>query len=140
MSVYNVFILCVIGAPISLAMREQPDASFSIVSVCIIICTSITLCLVFIPKVLEMKRILQSGEQLCRTFTSGALVLETNGTMSTVDIDTERQIIDLKRKLNDKDKEIRELRLRLMNSSGAVKHPLKIELKTTGNMTPIDTN
>jgi len=90
--------------------------------------------------VLEMKRILQSGEQLCRTFTSGALVLETNGTMSTVDIDTERQIIDLKRKLNDKDKEIRELRLRLMNSSGAVKHPLKIELKTTGNMTPIDTN
>ena len=51
MSVYNVFILCVIGTPISLAMREQPDASFSIVSVCIIICTSITLCLVFIPKV-----------------------------------------------------------------------------------------
>lgn len=48
-----------------------------------------------------MKRILQSGEQLCRTFTSGALVLETNRTMSTVDIDTERQIIDLKRKLND---------------------------------------
>ena len=51
MSVYNVFILCVIGAPISLAMREHPDASFAIVSVCIIICTSITLCLVFIPKV-----------------------------------------------------------------------------------------
>ena len=51
MSVYNVFIMCVIGAPISLAMREQPDASFSIVSVCIIICTSITQCLVFIPKV-----------------------------------------------------------------------------------------
>lgn len=51
MSVYNVFILCIIGAPISLAMREQPDASFSIVSVCIIICTSITQCLVFIPKV-----------------------------------------------------------------------------------------
>ena len=51
MSVYNVFILCVIGAPISLAMREEPDASFSIISVCIIICTSITLCLVFIPKV-----------------------------------------------------------------------------------------
>jgi len=48
-----------------------------------------------------MKRILQSGEQLCRTFTSGALVLETNSTMPTVDLDTERQIIDLKRKLND---------------------------------------
>jgi len=86
-----------------------------------------------------MKRILLSGEQLRRTFTSGALVLETNNTMPTVDIDTERQIIDLKRKISDKDKEIRELRLRLMNSSG-VKHPQKIELKTTENMTPIDTN
>ena len=48
-----------------------------------------------------MKRILLSGEQLCRTFTSSALVLETNSTMPTVDLDTERQIIDLKRKLND---------------------------------------
>lgn len=139
MSVYNVFILCVIGAPISLAMREQPDASFSIASVCIIICTSITLCLVFIPKVLEMKKVLLSGDQLRRTFTSSALVLETNSIMPAVDIDTERQIIDLKRKINDKDKEIRELRLRLMNSAG-VKHSQRIELKTTGSMTPIDTN
>ena len=48
-----------------------------------------------------MKRFLVSGEQLCRTFTSSALVLETNSTMPTVDIDTERQIIDLKRKIND---------------------------------------
>ena len=48
-----------------------------------------------------MKRVLVSGEQLCRTFTSSALVLETNSTMPTVEIDTERQIIDLKRKIND---------------------------------------
>lgn len=54
MSVYNVFVLCTIGAPLSLAVREKPDASFSIVSTCIIVCTSITLCLVFIPKVSVM--------------------------------------------------------------------------------------
>ena len=48
-----------------------------------------------------MKKILLSGDQLRRTFTSSALVLETNTTMPTVDIDTERQIIDLKRKIND---------------------------------------
>ena len=51
---YNVFVLCTIGAPLSLAVREKPDASFSIVSTCIIVCTSITLCLVFIPKVSVM--------------------------------------------------------------------------------------
>ena len=48
-----------------------------------------------------MKRFLLSGDQLCRTFTSNALVPETNSSMPTVDIDTERQIIDLKRKIND---------------------------------------
>ncbi|KAL9979471.1 hypothetical protein ACROYT_G017142 [Oculina patagonica] len=141
MSVYNVFILCVIGAPISLAMREKPDASFAIVSICIIICTSITLCLVFIPKVLEMKRIMVVGEQLCRTFTTNALIVETNSTMPTVDIDTERKIMEFKRKIADKDNEIRELRLRLMNSSDrGGKHSQKIELKTAGDMTPVDAN
>ena len=53
MSVYNVFVLCIIGTPISFAMRKKPDVSFSIVSICILICTSITMCLVFIPKVLS---------------------------------------------------------------------------------------
>ena len=48
-----------------------------------------------------MKKILLSGDQLRRTFTSSALVLETNSIMPAVDIDTERQIIDLKRKIND---------------------------------------
>ena len=49
-----------------------------------------------------MKRFLLSGEQLCRTFTASAMVIETNKTQPTVDrIDTERQIIDLKRKIDD---------------------------------------
>ena len=51
MSVYNVFVLCVIGAPISFLMTDQPDTSFAVTSMSIIFCTSITLSLVFIPKV-----------------------------------------------------------------------------------------
>lgn len=138
MSVYNVFILCVIGAPISLAMREEPDASFSIISVCIIICTSITLCLVFIPKVLEMKRARLVGEELCRTFTTNNLIIETNNTMPTMDIETERQLMELKRKMAEKDKEIRELRLRLMNSPSGGKQSHKIQKSSTEDITPID--
>ena len=52
MSLYNVLFLCVIGVPVSLVTRQTPDASFAIVSTCVIACTSITMCLVFIPKVL----------------------------------------------------------------------------------------
>ena len=48
-----------------------------------------------------MKRVMVVGEQLCRTFTASALVVETNSTMPTVDIDTERQIIEFKRKIAD---------------------------------------
>lgn len=48
-----------------------------------------------------MKRIRLVGEQLCRTFTTNNLIIETTSTMPTVDIDTERQIIEFKRKIAD---------------------------------------
>ena len=46
-----------------------------------------------------MKRIMVVGQQLCRTFTTTALVVETNSTMPTVDIDTEREIMEFRRKI-----------------------------------------
>ena len=51
MSVYNVFIMCVLGAAISFVLNEDQNASFIIISVFIIFCTTGTLCLVFVPKV-----------------------------------------------------------------------------------------
>ena len=51
MSVYNVVIMCVIGAGLSFMLREQQDAAFVIISIFIIFCSTATLCLVFVPKV-----------------------------------------------------------------------------------------
>lgn len=51
MSVYNVVIMCSIGAAISFVLRDQQDAAFIIISVFIIFCSTTTLCLVFVPKV-----------------------------------------------------------------------------------------
>ncbi|KAH9366442.1 hypothetical protein HPB48_000144 [Haemaphysalis longicornis] len=51
MSVYNVVIMCTIGAAISFVLRDQQDAAFIIISVFIIFCSTTTLCLVFVPKV-----------------------------------------------------------------------------------------
>ena len=51
MSVYNVTIMCVLGVAISAVLNEHPNASFVLISVFIIFCTTGTLCLVFVPKV-----------------------------------------------------------------------------------------
>lgn len=51
MSVYNVVIMCSIGAAISFVLRDHQDAAFIIISVFIIFCSTTTLCLVFVPKV-----------------------------------------------------------------------------------------
>lgn len=46
-----------------------------------------------------MKRARLVGEELCRTFTTNNLIIATNNTMPTMDIETERQLMELKRKM-----------------------------------------
>lgn len=60
MSVYNVVIMCVMGAAISSILAEQQNAAFIIISIFIIFCTTTTLCLVFVPKVRNCNFILPS--------------------------------------------------------------------------------
>ncbi|KAL3841947.1 hypothetical protein ACJMK2_020024 [Sinanodonta woodiana] len=56
MSVYNIVIMCACGAAVSVVITDQPTSSFVIISLFIVFCTTITLCLVFAPKVVEIKR------------------------------------------------------------------------------------
>lgn len=51
LSVYNVLIMCIMGAAIALVLADRRDAVFILISVFIIFCTTATLCLVFVPKV-----------------------------------------------------------------------------------------
>ncbi|MGH0127493.1 UNVERIFIED_CONTAM: hypothetical protein FKN15_046828, partial [Acipenser sinensis] len=55
MSVYNVGIMCIIGAAVSFLTRDQPNVQFCIVALVIIFCSTITLCLVFMPKLITMR-------------------------------------------------------------------------------------
>ncbi|XP_013776602.1 gamma-aminobutyric acid type B receptor subunit 2-like isoform X2 [Limulus polyphemus] len=66
MSVYNAVIMCVIGAAISFVLREQQDAAFIIISIFIIFCSTTTLCLVFVPKLVELKRNPNAGDRRVR--------------------------------------------------------------------------
>ena len=51
MSVYNVVIMCVSGVPISFIIQDRQDAAYLITGIFVIFCTTITLMLVFVPKV-----------------------------------------------------------------------------------------
>lgn len=51
------------------------------------------------PQVLEMKRLSLVGEQVCRTFTANNFATEIHRTVTTTDIEKERQYMDLKRKI-----------------------------------------
>ncbi|XP_038219315.1 gamma-aminobutyric acid type B receptor subunit 2 isoform X1 [Zerene cesonia] len=61
LSVYNVLIMCIMGAPIALVLADHKDALFVLISIFIIFCTTATLCLVFVPKLLELRRSGQPG-------------------------------------------------------------------------------
>ena len=52
-SVYNVTIMCVLGAAVSFVLSEERTASFIIISAFIIFCSTGTLSLVFVPKVIK---------------------------------------------------------------------------------------
>ncbi|XP_053996169.1 gamma-aminobutyric acid type B receptor subunit 2-like isoform X2 [Hylaeus anthracinus] len=56
MSVYNVVIMCVTGAAISFVLADKQDAMFIMLAVFIIFCSTGTLCLVFVPKLIELRR------------------------------------------------------------------------------------
>ncbi|XP_049881941.1 gamma-aminobutyric acid type B receptor subunit 2 [Pectinophora gossypiella] len=61
LSVYNVLIMCIMGAAIALVLTDHKDALFVLIAIFIIFCTTATLCLVFVPKLLELRRNGQPG-------------------------------------------------------------------------------
>ncbi|XP_026484387.1 gamma-aminobutyric acid type B receptor subunit 1 isoform X1 [Vanessa tameamea] len=56
MSIYNVVVLCLITAPVTLVIASQQDAAFAFVSLAIVFCCFLSMALIFIPKVIEVIR------------------------------------------------------------------------------------
>jgi len=51
-SVYNVVFPCALGMTVVNVVDYHPDVTFAVLSVLVVFCTTITLCLVFFPKVI----------------------------------------------------------------------------------------
>lgn len=56
MSVYNVVILSVVGVPAALMIEQAQDISFALTAFFVIFTTTVTLCLVFVPKFIAVRR------------------------------------------------------------------------------------
>ncbi|VEN35514.1 unnamed protein product, partial [Callosobruchus maculatus] len=56
MSIYNVVILCLITAPVTMVIASQQDASFAFVALAIVFCCFLSMALIFVPKVIEVIR------------------------------------------------------------------------------------
>ncbi|CAI4228324.1 unnamed protein product [Auanema sp. JU1783] len=65
LSIYNVAILSIITAPISVYLiRNQPNASYAFISVTVLLCTYISLGLIFIPKIRHIYTVPPSEEEI----------------------------------------------------------------------------
>ncbi|CAC5406902.1 GABBR [Mytilus coruscus] len=69
MSIYNVVVLCVITAPITLLINNQQDASFAFVSLAILLCSLLSTGLIFVPKMIEIKKRPKKYNSEIRTIT-----------------------------------------------------------------------
>jgi len=56
MSIYNVSVLCIITAPVSLVIADKPNATFAFVALANVFCCYLSMALVFVPKVLFIMR------------------------------------------------------------------------------------
>ncbi|CAI9738858.1 gamma-aminobutyric acid type B receptor subunit 1-like [Octopus vulgaris] len=54
MSIYNVVVLCVITAPITLIINSQQDATFAFMSLAIVMCSFLSMGLIFGPKIVDV--------------------------------------------------------------------------------------
>lgn len=81
MSVYNVVILSILGVAITSFIKEDQNATFTITAFFTIVCTTLTLLLVFVPKVIMLLS-LDGGDEASNTKRSTA-----NNSNSTTSMD-----------------------------------------------------
>ncbi|XP_071853304.1 gamma-aminobutyric acid type B receptor subunit 2-like isoform X2 [Apostichopus japonicus] len=113
MSVYNVTIMCCLGVALSFVIQDNPAASHGLISVFILFCATITLSLVFVPKVIEL-RINPHANERIRVVGGLDKARSTPGNAASITSSAKVRIIaeensDLRKKLVESDKKIKEL-------------------------------
>lgn len=107
MSLYNVVLLSITTAVVGFFLRDQHERSYILTSVFILLCVTITLCLVFVPKVREVARDPRSTTKPQRAIMSnvGAKLSQDKGQQGTYLLNNKQEFIfKLKQLTNQNDK------------------------------------
>uniref|UniRef100_A0AAZ3QS17 G-protein coupled receptors family 3 profile domain-containing protein n=1 Tax=Oncorhynchus tshawytscha TaxID=74940 RepID=A0AAZ3QS17_ONCTS len=115
MAIYNVSVLCMITAPVTMILSSQQDASFAFASLAIVFSVYITLVVLFVPK---MRRLITRGEWQSDTQetmkTQGS---STNNNDEEKSRQLERENKELQKIIQEKEERVSELRNQLNHST-----------------------
>ncbi|CAL8371586.1 unnamed protein product, partial [Boreogadus saida] len=110
MAIYNVAVLCMITAPVTMILTSQQDASFAFASLAIVFSVYITLVVLFVPK---MRRLITRGEwqsDAQETMKTGS---STNNNDEEKSRQLERENKELQKIIQEKEERVSELRSQL---------------------------
>ncbi|XP_026156220.1 gamma-aminobutyric acid type B receptor subunit 1 [Mastacembelus armatus] len=109
MAIYNVAVLCMITAPVTMILSSQQDASFAFASMAIVFSVYITLIVLFVPKI---RRLIMRGE-----WQSDAQETMKTGSSTNDDEEKSRQLErennELQKIIQEKEERVSELRNQL---------------------------
>lgn len=95
MSLYNVVLLSTTTAVVGYFLRDQHERSYILTSIFILLCVTITLCLVFVPKVREVAKDPRSRAKPQRAVISntGAKSSHDKGVEGKIGVNDDQRII-----------------------------------------------
>ncbi|XP_061764299.1 gamma-aminobutyric acid type B receptor subunit 1 isoform X2 [Nerophis ophidion] len=110
MAIYNVAVLCLITAPVTMILSSQQDAAFAFTSLAIVFSVYITLVVLFVPK---MRRLITRGEWQ----SDAQETMKTGSSMNNNDEEKSRQLErenqELQKIIQEKEERVSELRNQL---------------------------
>uniref|UniRef100_G3N5N2 G-protein coupled receptors family 3 profile domain-containing protein n=1 Tax=Gasterosteus aculeatus aculeatus TaxID=481459 RepID=G3N5N2_GASAC len=110
MAIYNVAVLCMITAPVTMILSSQQDASFAFASLAIVFSVYITLVVLFIPK---MRRLITRGEWQSDAQETTKTGSSTNNNDEEKSRHLERENRELQKIIEEKEERVSELRNQL---------------------------
>ncbi|XP_047017147.1 gamma-aminobutyric acid type B receptor subunit 1 isoform X2 [Ictalurus punctatus] len=110
MAIYNVSVLCMITAPVTMILSSQQDASFAFASLAIVFSVYITLVVLFVPK---MRRLIMRGEWQSEQQDTLKTGSSTNNNDEEKSRQLERENRELQKIIQEKEERVTELRNQL---------------------------
>ncbi|XP_064408032.1 gamma-aminobutyric acid type B receptor subunit 1 [Latimeria chalumnae] len=110
MAIYNVAVLCMITAPVTMILGSQQDAAFAFASLAIVFSVYITLVVLFVPK---MRRLITRGEWQSEQQDTMKTGSSTNNNEEEKSRQLEKENRELEKIIAEKEERVSELRQQL---------------------------